>query len=97
MPDATRPRPRRSGERAHLVALPGGQARRHAPAGLPSEVSSFVGRQQEMGEVIRILRTHRLVTLTGAGGSGKTRLAMAVAGELTEIFPGNLWAVALAP
>ena len=54
---------------------------------IPSKVSSFVGREDELSEIIRLLHSHRLVTLTGAGGSGKTRLALAAAGELTEIFP----------
>ena len=43
------------------------------------------------------MRAHRLVTLTGAGGSGKTRLGLAVAGELTDIFASGLWVVELAP
>jgi len=87
----------RGGERARLVALPGGQFGRTGRTRIPSKVSSFVGREGELSEIIRLLHTHRLVTLTGAGGSGKTRLALAAAGELTEIFPDDLWVVELAP
>ena len=88
MPDAAhRPSPRgRGGEPARLVALPGGQSGRPGRTPIPSTVGSFVGREDELSEIIRLLHTHRLVTLTGAGGSGKTRLALAAAGELTEIF-----------
>jgi predicted ATPase/DNA-binding CsgD family transcriptional regulator len=98
MPEATQPTRRdHGGERARLVALPGGQSalRRRSP--LPHEVSSFVGREDELGEIVRLLRAHRLVTLTGVGGSGKTRLALAVAAELDEIFPDGVWVVELAP
>jgi hypothetical protein len=88
MPEANQPSPPDSpGERARLVALPGGQGGRHRRPRLPSAVSSFVGRDDELSEVVRLLRAHRLVTLTGPGGSGKTRLALAVAGELIEILP----------
>ena len=99
MPDtAHRASPRDGGgDRARLVALPGGQLGRRGRTRIPSKVSSFVGREDELSEIIRLLHTHRLVTLTGAGGSGKTRLALAAAGELTEIFPDDLWVAELAP
>jgi predicted ATPase len=96
--EATQPTPTaHGGERARLVALPGGQSGSRGRPPLPSEVSSFVGREDELGEIVRLLRAHRLVTLTGVGGSGKTRLALAVAGELAEIFADGLWVVELAP
>jgi predicted ATPase/DNA-binding CsgD family transcriptional regulator len=98
MPEATEPAPRDRGvERARLVALPGGQSGLRARKPLPSEVSSFVGREDELSEVVRLLHAHRLVTLTGVGGSGKTRLALAVAGELDQIFADGVWVVELAP
>jgi predicted ATPase len=98
MPEANQPRPPDSrGERTRLVALPGGQGGLHRRPRLPSAVSSFVGRDDELSELVQLLRAHRLVTLTGPGGSGKTRLALAVAGELIEIFAGELWVVDLAP
>lgn len=97
MPDADPLRLReRGGERARLVALPGGRARRGHSVSLPSPVSSFIGREDELGDIVAMLRSHRLVTLTGPGGIGKTRLAFAVAGELSDIFSGGLWVVELA-
>jgi predicted ATPase/DNA-binding CsgD family transcriptional regulator len=61
------------------------------------ELSSFVGREKEMTEVKRLLEASRLLTLTGSGGCGKTRLALAAAGELSEGFEGSVWLVELAP
>jgi len=98
MSEATQPTPMgRGAERARLVALPGGQSGLRTRTPLPSEVSSFVGREDELSEIVRLLRAHRLVTLTGVGGSGKTRLALAVAGELDEIFADGVSVVELAP
>jgi predicted ATPase/DNA-binding CsgD family transcriptional regulator len=62
---------------------------------LPLELSSFVGRKTELAEVKRLLEDTRLLTLTGPGGCGKTRLALAVAGELVEGFEGGVWMVEL--
>jgi hypothetical protein len=65
MPEAYQPSlPDSPGERARLVALPGGQGGRHRRPRLPTAVSSFVGRDEELSEVVRLLRAHRLVTLT---------------------------------
>jgi non-specific serine/threonine protein kinase len=64
---------------------------------LPVYPSSFVGREREMVEIKRALAMTRLLTLTGAGGSGKTRLALAVAGELAGAYPDGVWLVELAP
>jgi non-specific serine/threonine protein kinase len=64
---------------------------------LPSQLTSFVGRQVEVGEVRRLIGHKRLLTLTGAGGSGKTRLAQEVARSLLEDFPGGAWLAELAP
>jgi non-specific serine/threonine protein kinase len=68
--------------------------RRH---NLPVELTSFVGRSTEMADVIRLLRAHRLVTLTGTGGCGKTRLALRVAGPVVSEFAHGIWHVELAP
>src|SRR5437763_12983569 len=64
--------------------------------GLPTEVTSFVGRRQEMSAVKRMLANSRCVTLTGAGGVGKTRLARRVASTVRRPFPDGTWFVELA-
>jgi predicted ATPase/DNA-binding SARP family transcriptional activator/DNA-binding CsgD family transcriptional regulator len=58
--------------------------------------TSFIGRRQELTEVARLLGAARLITLTGAGGSGKTRLALAEAGAAGAAFPDGVWVVGLA-
>ncbi|MBP2323534.1 putative ATPase/DNA-binding CsgD family transcriptional regulator [Kibdelosporangium banguiense] len=63
---------------------------------LPSEVSSFIGRRRELGEVKRLLADSRLVTLTGVGGTGKTRLALRVAADVRRAFADGVWFVDLA-
>jgi predicted ATPase/DNA-binding SARP family transcriptional activator/DNA-binding CsgD family transcriptional regulator len=64
---------------------------------LPASRSSFVGREREMIEVKRALAMTRLLTLTGTGGSGKTRLALEVARELVGAYTDGVWLVELAP
>ena len=65
---------------------------------LPIELSSFVGREREIAELKRLLTgPTRLLTLTGPGGCGKTRLAMAVAFGVVEDFEDGAWSVGLAP
>jgi predicted ATPase/DNA-binding CsgD family transcriptional regulator len=54
---------------------------------LPAEVTSFVGRRQELREVKRLLTTTRLLTLTGSGGAGKTKLALRASAEMSRGFP----------
>jgi predicted ATPase/DNA-binding CsgD family transcriptional regulator len=63
---------------------------------LPAEISSFIGRASEIAEIVQLVGTHRLVTLSGAPGVGKTRLALRVAGELRDTFSGGVWFVELA-
>ena len=69
------------------------------PNNLPADVKTFVGRQDELGEVRDLLRMPgvRVVTLTGAGGSGKTRLALRAAEGLLEPFKDGVFVVDLAP
>ena len=55
---------------------------------LPATLSSFIGRERQIADVERLLAGGRLITLTGAGGSGKTRLALAVAERLQVVMPG---------
>jgi predicted ATPase/class 3 adenylate cyclase len=64
---------------------------------LPVQLTSFVGREAEIRDVRQLLADNRLVTLTGAGGVGKTRLAVQVATELAGEFGGGVWYVDLAP
>jgi predicted ATPase/DNA-binding SARP family transcriptional activator/DNA-binding CsgD family transcriptional regulator len=64
---------------------------------LPAPRTSFVGREREMLEVKRELAMTRLLTLTGVGGSGKTRLALEVARELVGAYPDGVWLAELAP
>jgi predicted ATPase/DNA-binding CsgD family transcriptional regulator len=66
------------------------------PNNLPHELSSFVGRGRELDEIGRALASTRALTLTGAGGCGKTRLALRVAGAAAESSPGGTWWVELA-
>ena len=64
---------------------------------LPMQLTSFVGRDDELRELRDALVNHRLVTLTGAGGSGKTRLAMQLAAEVVGEYRDGVWFVDLAP
>lgn len=63
---------------------------------LPVQITSFIGRNKEMEEVQQLLAETRLLTLTGAGGCGKTRLAQHVAANLVEDYPDGVWLVELA-
>jgi predicted ATPase/class 3 adenylate cyclase len=64
---------------------------------LPAQLTSFIGREQAMAEVKDLLSTTRLLTLTGSGGCGKTRLALQVAVDLLEEYAEGVWLVELAP
>jgi predicted ATPase/transcriptional regulator with XRE-family HTH domain len=64
---------------------------------LPQQLTSFVGRQHEVGEMIALLREHRFVTVVGAGGVGKTRIAVETGNELLDAYPDGVWLVDLAP
>jgi hypothetical protein len=59
------------------------------PGNLPVQLTSFVGREEEIAEVGALLQQARLLTLTGAGGTGKSRLALQVAAELLAGFKGG--------
>ncbi|WP_436405344.1 ATP-binding protein, partial [Mycobacterium asiaticum] len=64
---------------------------------LPAQLTSFVGRQAALAELRQVIDGNRLVTLNGAGGAGKTRLAVEVAARLVDAFPDGVWYVDLAP
>jgi predicted ATPase/class 3 adenylate cyclase len=72
------PRPRTPGAAAH---------------NLPAAVTSFVGRRAELAELTDLVQRHRLVTVAGAGGAGKTRLALAAAGQLLVAYPDGVWVI----
>ncbi len=66
------------------------------PNSLPGELTSFVGRRAELGRVRELLGSARLLTLTGAGGCGKTRLALQAAADAIDDHPDGVWWVELA-
>src|SRR6516162_8095079 len=67
-----------------------------SPGNLRPAPTSFIGRESELDEVQAAVKAHRLVTLTGVGGVGKTRLAVEVAGHLADEFPDGVWFFELA-
>ncbi|HEX4616247.1 MAG TPA: winged helix-turn-helix domain-containing protein, partial [Stellaceae bacterium] len=67
------------------------------PTNLPAAVSELIGRDDEFREILGLAAAHRLVTLTGAGGIGKTRLALAAARRLLPEFADGVWVTELAP
>ena len=78
-------------ERAAAVALP---PRRH---NLPSQLTSFIGREEEIAELRGLIAARRLVTLTSVGGTGKSRLSLQVASQVLDEFDDGVWFVELAP
>jgi serine/threonine protein kinase len=81
-----------AGSLEHRVVAPGA---RHLTGNLPLELTSFVGRRNELSAVKHMLSSSRLVTLTGIGGVGKTRLALRAASEVRRDFPDGVWLVEL--
>jgi predicted ATPase/class 3 adenylate cyclase len=79
------------------VEFPALRAVEQTPNNLPRPSTSFVGREAERVEVRGLLAQHRLVTLAGPGGVGKTRISLEVAQELLPAFPDGIWFVDLAP
>ena len=76
------------------AAAPGRDQPRH---NLPERLTSLVGREGELRDVAKLVAEHRLVTVTGPGGAGKTSVAVALAGRLADGYPDGAWLVALAP
>jgi hypothetical protein len=67
------------------------------PTNLPQAVSELIGRDNHLGEILSLATAHRLVMLTGPGGIGKTRLALAAARQLLPHFADGVWLAELAP
>ncbi len=67
------------------------------PNNLPTQLTSFVGRRRELAEAAALLETSRLLTVTGPGGTGKTRLSLQLAAEVADRFPDGTFFVALEP
>ncbi|MFH8620057.1 BTAD domain-containing putative transcriptional regulator [Streptomyces sp. NPDC017979] len=83
--------------RRHALLTAGDRApSSDAPGNLPAETTSFVGREHEIDRTGRLLAQGRLVTLTGVGGVGKTRLALRTARRLAPSFPDGVWLTDLA-
>jgi predicted ATPase/DNA-binding CsgD family transcriptional regulator len=82
--------------RARALRLLADEASARPRHNLPLQLTSFVGRERELAEVRRLLSASRLVTLTGAGGCGKTRLALEAARTSLDHYPDGVWTVQLA-
>src|SRR5207302_4120396 len=65
------------------------------PNNLPQQATSFIGREKQLAELQRLLAKTRLLTLTGSGGCGKTRLCLQVAADSLEAFPDGAWLIEL--
>jgi predicted ATPase/class 3 adenylate cyclase len=64
---------------------------------LPAPTTSFIGREKEKAEIKQAISAHRMITLTGSGGTGKTRLSLQIAADLLDQFADGVWFVELAP
>ena len=73
------------------------QSLNEIPNNLPTQLTTFIGREKEVEQIKKRLEKNRLVTLTGSGGVGKTRLAIQVATEILSQYPNGAWLVELAP
>jgi len=91
---------------ARLATVPHTAVRQQSPASdpsnsrthnLPAPLTSFVGRQRQIADLAQLLQMRRLLTLTGAGGCGKTRLALEVARQVQDDFPDGVWLIDFAP
>ncbi|MHB8575591.1 MAG: toll/interleukin-1 receptor domain-containing protein [Dehalococcoidia bacterium] len=92
---AIEPRPAQTIAPANGPAEVAGQRARDAGGNLPVPLTSFVGREQELAEIRALLGGTRLLTLTGPGGTGKTRLAIAAARQVAASYPDGAWFVDL--
>jgi predicted ATPase/class 3 adenylate cyclase len=79
------------------AAFPPLRSLESTPNNLPQQLTSFLGRERELAEVGKLLKTTRLLTLLGMGGLGKTRLSLQVAADSLDDFPDGVWFIDLAP
>ncbi len=79
------------------AALPPSLPDAESPTNLPAQVSELIGRGVELSEATALVTVHRLLTLVGAGGIGKTRLGLAVARQLLPQFSDGVWVAELGP
>ena len=79
------------------LGMPAGAPAEATPHNLPAQPTSFVGRERELGEIRRLLQRARLLTVTGPGGCGKTRLVLQAAGDVLHRHPDGVWFVDLSP
>jgi predicted ATPase/DNA-binding XRE family transcriptional regulator len=93
------PLPRRRGEalNASLLRIVRPHAEETPHNNLPHQLTSFVGRQREIGEIATLLKDHRLVTVVGAGGVGKTRIVVRTGNDSLDSYPDGVWFTDLAP
>ena len=77
-------------------AFPAVRSLESVPNNLPQQLTSFVGREKEMAQVKGALSRARLLTLTGTGGAGKTRLALQSAADVLDDYPDGVWLMELA-
>ena len=98
--DAVARRPRTRVAKRRVGRRPTRSARQESPVvpppprrlhNLPTQLTTFIGREQEIVEVKRLVGTTRLLTLTGSGGCGKTRLALQVAAEVLDEYADGVW------
>jgi predicted ATPase/DNA-binding SARP family transcriptional activator len=95
MPELPVPGPAGPGTRPPETARQTPWARRRS--NLPAQLTSFVGREDELSRLSKLLGESRLVTLTGPGGAGKTRLSVEASAQLSDQLPDGVWFVPLAP
>ncbi len=79
------------------LAFPPLRSLEAVPNNLPQQVTSFLGREREQADIKAVLAKSRLLTLTGIGGIGKTRLSLQVAADVVNDYPDGVWFVELAP
>ena len=79
-------------EETHNLAF-----KRTSALNIPIPVTSFIGREKELKEIVDLFSKSRLITLTGSGGVGKTRLSIQVVADVMELFPDGVWYLDLAP